>query len=67
MTITAKDKAFLLLIKRALFNSDDQLSSIGLESGDVDWRGVFGESLSHAMTLVALNGTVGMKCATHLK
>lgn len=63
MTITAKDKAFLLLIKRALFNSDDQLSSIGLENGDVDWRGVFGESVAHAMTLVALNGTVGLEGA----
>lgn len=60
MTITAKDKAFLLLIRRALFNSNDQLSSIGLKNEDVDWKAVFEESMAHAMTLVALNGTVGL-------
>lgn len=62
MSITTKEKTFLMLVRRAMFSSNDQPTSIGIPCGEIDWRGVLDESLAHAMTLVALEGTDGLEC-----
>ena len=51
-----------MLVRRAMFLSNDQPTSIGITCGEIDWRGVLDESLAHAMTLVALEGTDGLEC-----
>ena len=61
MTITAKDKIFLMLIRRALFDSNEQLSSIRIKNEDIDWKSVSDEALVHAMSLIAIDGTVGLE------
>ena len=63
MSITTKEKIFLMLVRRAMFSSNDQPTSIGVQCSEIDWRGVFDESLSHAMTLIALDGTEGLECS----
>lgn len=60
MTLTVKDKVFLMLIRRALFDKNEQLSSLGIKAEDVDWKSVSDEALIHAMSMVAIDGTVDL-------
>lgn len=63
MIITDKEKIFLLLVRRSLFGSSEQLDDISLSDGKIDWRSVEEEAQAHAMSIAALEGTVGLKNA----
>ena len=62
MSITTKEKIFLMLVRRAMFSSNDQPTSVGIPCSEIDWRGVLDETAAHAMTLTALEGTDGLEC-----
>ena len=61
MSITTNEKMVLMLIRRALFSSDEQLSSIGIK-GEIDWKSISDEAFVHAISIAAIDGTDGLEC-----
>ena len=62
MNITTKEKVVLMLIRRALFSSNEQPSSIGIKVSDIDWKSVSDEALAHAISIATIDGTDGLEC-----
>lgn len=63
MIIADKDKIFLMLIRRSLFGSKEQLEDLSLSCKEINWKAVEEEAAVHTMSIAALEGTVGLKNA----
>ncbi len=63
MIVTDTDKIFLMLIRRSLYGGREQLSDLRLSENPVDWAKVEEEAAVHAMSIAALEGTVGLENA----